>query len=205
MQFLFRVLRWAGVGTSILVAAAWVRSYFVSDSVTLVSTGQFPRSTVAMGAQIRGGRLVFYREAAFRGDRRKPSKWWVHHDYDRPTAFDPTQGRNSWVKFDIAGFAMFGSDDSQYASTSTHLRVPMWAPLLFTLPVWIWPLRLLRRAIRRKRGVCVCCAYDLRASSDRCPECGHPIPAKPQPPATAPRTATHPPDAPPVQPPKSKK
>src|SRR5258706_852067 len=51
--------------------------------------------------------------------------------------------------------------------------------------------RVARRRHRRRHGQCLHCGFDLRASKDRCPECGHPVPAKPQPLATAPaRTDT---------------
>ena len=52
------------------------------------------------------------------------------------------------------------------AGLATGAAVP------FALATW--------RAGRRKRsGLCANCGYDLRGSTDRCPECGTPIPAVP--------------------------
>ena len=53
--------------------------------------------------------------------------------------------------------------------------VPYWAVALVIGAV---PLERLRRVIRammrRRRGCCIACGYDLRGSGERCPECGRP-------------------------------
>jgi hypothetical protein len=51
--------------------------------------------------------------------------------------------------------------------------VPFWlvTSLLATLPLArFWPM--VRRHHRRRQGRCSQCGYDLRATPDRCPECG---------------------------------
>jgi predicted amidophosphoribosyltransferase len=60
-----------------------------------------------------------------------------------------------------------------------HLvAIPIWLPLLiFAAPAGLW----LRGVLRRRRGAheCPSCGYDLRATPDRCPECGTPAAAAP--------------------------
>jgi hypothetical protein len=70
--------------------------------------------------------------------------------------------------------------------TSRELTLPFWSiaiSLLFLgLLGMTWAQRA-RRSARRAAGLCIHCGYDLRATPDRCPECGRlsetcPAPAK---------------------------
>lgn len=60
--------------------------------------------------------------------------------------------------------------------------LPYWIPLALTIPLpAFWMFRRRRKTQRIRTRLCLSCGYDLRASTDRCPECGTPIPVTQEP------------------------
>lgn len=61
----------------------------------------------------------------------------------------------------------------------SYARFPCWlATVAFGILPLLWIRTRARRLSQAGGGHCLCCGYDLRASKDRCPECGTPIPLK---------------------------
>ena len=142
-----------------LTTALWVRSYYFLDAIDWsTSRGRAGFSTtqghIAYGAvtltpAYRGTVIqgLSYRSTAvgygFSLSIMRP--WWT-----------------SWT-----GFALAQVRQSSFSAWD--LRVPFWLPLLLSA---IAPVLWCRRRHRYPPGTCQQCGYDLRASPDRCPECG---------------------------------
>ena len=70
----------------------------------------------------------------------------------------------------VAFFLTVETDIPQWLRCSVFI---LWATCL-VVPKWR-EIELEKRHARRTAGLCPICGYDLRATPDRCPECGTPV------------------------------
>jgi hypothetical protein len=106
---------------------------------------------------------------------------WTSKRLDAPTWASPPPG-DAWQLFrstgtepaDRLGFRLLTGMCGTGAFWS--IRVPFWCVALATAAVPCLTLaQRVRRASRRRAGLCPDCGYDLRATPARCPECGTPV------------------------------
>jgi hypothetical protein len=184
---LLRILLNAATAVSLVLcvatAALTIRSGWVSDG--LVWTTYFDGYTLDQYAVVtsRGGLrftashnhgLNYTTDTAGGRPRYRRGPAARYPLYDRSRA----QGVRAWgpaAGFEVvveAGAVTAGSPPRGWRQRSMTFPLCVPALLLAVPPAWYARRRLLRAARLRARGLCPACNYDLRATPDRCPECG---------------------------------
>ena len=166
---LFTILSTISLLLFVAVVVPWARSYSVAHYVAMCS------ETREVGLISTVGHLLLYRETALGTFRWDPPFGLTFASKPAPprlTAYAPAKTER-YANF--AGFGVMRGNNGHYAVRANF--VPYWSLALATalLPT-TWVRRWL--AMRRNAGLCPSCGYDLRATPDRCPECGA-APAKP--------------------------
>jgi hypothetical protein len=180
-RLISRALAAASALLLIATLALWARSYGVGDqwyrsrwASTTKPDGAIPvHETAVWLISGRGGLAVEIRlqDADWRGvppderarlSRAKTS--WKRQPPEYPSA------RGSDVVWSGLGSGYWISRYGWgYSASSRRVWFPDWA---LVLPLAAWPAAWRLLARRARAGLCPRCGYDLRATPDRCPECG---------------------------------
>jgi hypothetical protein len=84
----------------------------------------------------------------------------------------PFGGAMSPVRLPLLGF--YSEIDEAGPFTFRYIQIPYWAAFAGALLLPTWGVfRFIFRRHRELQSLCMRCGYDLRASPDRCPECGY--------------------------------
>jgi hypothetical protein len=166
---------------SLLLCAAvttlWVRSYFVQDRFQYQHTdGPRRRWTSHTFASNRGSLYVSWPFIVFAADGAAEVYSRRHPDPEGYSYKRLAPDRDGDAPWNGLGFAAWPSDRNTTPESQMDFpRVffPHWSVVLLTaiLPA-TRTASAIRRRSRTKGNLCPSCGYDLRATPDRCPECG---------------------------------
>jgi len=136
---------------TVATIALWVQSYWRPDAVVL---GDRVHVTHVLGSA-RGSLYYWYAKTV------RPDLWF----WSQPGTPQGPEWRLDWGDWDVWWLL--------------RVSCPHWFVFLLLIGGALFAVtptvrRRVRRSIRRRRGLCPVCGYDLRASPERCPECGTP-------------------------------
>ena len=144
---------------------AWVRSYWVSDSAWWNAPNQVHAVAVS-----RGKLELYFQQVGPTAPFRVPANRGHHVQPPSNIHLADSGLATAWERFGFGYTA--GADVYGFRRI---VMVPCWSMAsvaggLSTLCL-LWRKRM-RISNRRGQNHCVSCGYDLRATPDRCPECG---------------------------------
>jgi hypothetical protein len=154
----------------------WLRTFHTMDSFEAY------HGKNAYGIDSCAGRLILVRSVGgpYETNRGKSGGWEFHlaHQFQE-IDYDDVMGR--WTRYGFGNRRIrFVLDNSNSPPTHTvyFTAIPHALPAIVFAILPAYTIFNQTRKRRRKRtGRCITCGYDLRASRDRCPECGVAIPA----------------------------
>jgi hypothetical protein len=166
MRRLFTILAALSLMLCIATAVIWVRSAWRNDMIC--------RWTPRWGSSVTSswGRVSFAYTRYYRVLHPTAASRWIRISAPRSGTEQPRDGILGF-SYGSMNWVYLGSTTGLPSERTTDMSVPHWFVMgvAAVLPS-LW-FRRRRRIIQRGvLGLCMACGYDLRASKERCPECG---------------------------------
>jgi hypothetical protein len=160
----------------VVIVALWVRCVFVVDRISFDAGGR----SIQLATPSRSLFLMVtsrhYREAKWETERPLyaipfSQTLWPEHRVDTWIAGHPHS--YSWLGFHLTPTYYQPPYPDNAGCWHTMLLIPFYALFGATLllPAF-WLRAIMRRRARLRLGLCRRCGYDMRATPQRCPECG---------------------------------
>jgi len=181
-RWLFNLVAWTSFLLFVFTIAAWVFSYWRIYSVSKQSASSSLESAIYHDewdywcAVLIRGHLVFF--VGTNRDSNPPASFSLlggTSDASNYTDVPPSGYLSRWrvLGFEVGQFLIL-NHVGQHASGS-KVGIPLWfVAFVAVIPSAFWFKS--RRA--PQNGLCEVCGYDLRATPERCPECGT-VPIRP--------------------------
>ena len=164
----------------LVIVASWIRSCTTVDAVYWLrpaqTSGGAGYDVWRVGSERGRLSLTFYRSTGM-WQISSPTSWaqagewgmhWVHRVAGDESSDNPPPALWRRLGFDFSNRFSKDQFDAFWSVSAPH-----WAVLV---PFGAAPLAFMaarvRRRHRRSRGLCPACGYDMRATPERCPECG---------------------------------
>lgn len=157
--------------------AVWVRSYWTSESIIHVRLASPARVVLAATHPGELSLACWHVERDMRHLAKMYPEGW--HFGSTPATTPDYSASASWLVFS-GHFDWAILDRPTRDDVIISAEFPLWVPVIVLVSLGAVPLIApFRRRARRRRGLCEKCGYDLRATPDRCPECGTVPPGRP--------------------------
>jgi hypothetical protein len=160
----------------VAILVLWARSHFARDYTSMwlpyradAAGPRFVKVDVAgAGGQLEVDWQVWKdadREELRRRNKIARSNWYYRSFSELPLKYAQSTPPTFW---NAIGFKTYSGP------THSNICVPYWAGTVLTagLPL-AWVVRRVRRRRSAVAGRCLVCGYDLRATPQKCPECGN--------------------------------
>ena len=183
IRILLNALTVLSLVLSVATVALWVRSYGGSDYVTRLTPGPVTSHSVShrtIGAQWTLGQIrlvrgehTAYLPRDYVPPERPPAPLWSRGRLGKGhSGWQRIGGPSFWNRLGFCRYRL-GMGASFYDESEEGVTLSAWlAAIPFLIPPLLWAKGAWRGRCRRRAGQCVGCGYDLRATPDRCPECG---------------------------------